>query len=317
LASLQAVVEGAPRFSPRQCQTPLPRTSPDTRRGGGGVAPQLILPPSHLCETARMDETDDIILDEEAPGETLTPLPGARRLWTQAHWWLSEMIKAFGEPADLAASGLPRHVRALLRLWLVGPEMLAKRLITAAALLIRLPALRPPRLRRRRPARSRLFIPGDPRTWRVSLRYWRLQPPADPAAVAKPAPQPRRPRAPRPASSARLRGRRRRYDPIALAAAERAARAAPPVSCRAEAIRVEALRRALADPAAAARRVAFRLARARDADLLMAAMADPDPPPLPVPPKEKRPAPADRDSAEAWRLRCAAGRLRPQPPDTG
>ncbi len=117
------------------------------------------------------------------PGEDLTTeIEAAAPLWASAHWWLEQMLNVFGAPVLLATQGLRPDIADTLRLWVSGVEALVCRLVTAAALLIRLPALRAPRARCL-PAKRRAFNPRDIATWFPSLRYWRM-PPAPRAPVA-------------------------------------------------------------------------------------------------------------------------------------
>ena len=101
------------------------------------------------------------------------------QLWRAMRAFLCLVFDLFGEPSDIAASGmLSRKTRALIAPWLRAGEAFLRRLLFIEALAlademrVRSPTKRPPRPRLRKLYE---FFPDKPEGWRVSFR---LLPPA-------------------------------------------------------------------------------------------------------------------------------------------
>ncbi len=100
-------------------------------------------------------------------------------LWRAMRAFLCLVFDLFGEPSDIAASGmLSRKTRALIAPWLRAGEAFLRRLLFIEALAladdvrVRPPTKRAPRIRVRKLYE---FFPDKPEDWRVSFR---LLPPA-------------------------------------------------------------------------------------------------------------------------------------------
>jgi hypothetical protein len=145
-----------------------------------------------------------------------------------------DFLMAFHDPRELAVHGWTRRaVHALMTDWLRNLESVIAHLLVLAAAMLDLPPPRP-RAKRRRIPGLHLVYPAHPETWRTSFRIFRRKPRASRHRKPKPPADPHFPD-----------------------------RVQPLVASWRCALRLEAIRRVLSDPDAAAKRLARRLARMR------------------------------------------------------